>query len=109
MQVSQGARHRGRSGTEDEASWHQPTKARSSPRGTFLSVFRLHTWMGLAGCQTSLHRQGERSQTGGKWGGPAWSKAAAGGLPRCGPACTSIFITPLGAWSHLCIRNLPGG
>ncbi|MBZ3880466.1 Dystrobrevin beta [Sciurus carolinensis] len=55
------------------------TKAQSSPRGTFLSISLLHTWTGLAGCQTSLHRQGEGSQTCGKWGGPAWSQAAAGG------------------------------
>lgn len=52
------------------ASWHRQDKGRSSPRGTFLSVFLLHTWTRLAGCQTHSTSR-EKSQAYGKWGGTA--------------------------------------
>ncbi|KAI5948411.1 Dystrobrevin beta [Manis javanica] len=45
---------RGRAGTGDMRQAGIDTrKARSSPRGTFLSIFLLHTWTRPAGCQMS--------------------------------------------------------
>ncbi|XP_025782948.1 dystrobrevin beta [Puma concolor] len=52
-------------------------KARSSPRGAFLSIFRLHTWTRLAGCQTSLPGSKRGAQAGGKWEGLPDAAAAA--------------------------------
>nr|XP_031322553.1 dystrobrevin beta isoform X1 [Camelus dromedarius]XP_031322555.1 dystrobrevin beta isoform X1 [Camelus dromedarius] len=69
-EVSRGARtermrgHRGR-----EVSWHRHEKARSSHRGTFLSIFPLHTWARLAGCQTSPPAGEREVQAAGKWEG----------------------------------------
>ncbi|XP_058538728.1 dystrobrevin beta isoform X21 [Neofelis nebulosa] len=57
-------------------------KARSSPRGAFLSTFRLHTWTRLAGCQTSLPGRKRGARAGGKWEGLP-DAAAAGGPPPC--------------------------
>ena len=57
-------------GTWSELAPTDSKKARCSPRGTFLSIFLLHTWTRLAGCQTLPPARERGAQAGGKWEGP---------------------------------------
>lgn len=66
-------------------------KARPSPRGAFLSIFPLHTWTRLAGCQTSLPGRERGAPAGGKWEG----------LPGAAAPCTVLH--------ELASSSLPSG
>ena len=57
-------------GTWSELAPTDSKKARCSPRGAFLSIFLLHTWTRLAGCQTLPPARERGAQAGGKWEGP---------------------------------------
>ncbi|XP_077816140.1 dystrobrevin beta isoform X2 [Macaca mulatta] len=78
-----------------------PPEAHSSPS------FHRTPGPGLQAARRHSTRQGEGSQS--RWEAGRGCVTQLVGLPLHSPACTSTFITPLRAWSHLRIRNLPGG
>ncbi|XP_024901485.1 dystrobrevin beta isoform X9 [Pteropus alecto] len=70
-EVSGGAGTERKRGTGDvEQAGIDLRKAESSPRGAFLSIFPLHTWIRLASCQTSLPARKREPRASGKWEGP---------------------------------------
>ncbi|XP_023384294.1 dystrobrevin beta isoform X2 [Pteropus medius] len=70
-EVSGGAGTERKRGTGDvEQAGIDLRKAKSSPRGAFLSIFPLHTWIRLASCQTSLPARKREPRASGKWEGP---------------------------------------
>lgn len=65
------------------------------------TTFLLHTWTGLAGFQTTPPPE-RRASLWGVGRDCSW-------WPPCLPCMYQRPHSSLRAWSHLCIRNLPGG